>query len=207
MHNYKVAGSSIKQAFRPYAASPIEREMNWFGRQLARIGLRDIPDYPDHLTALEISECFPGVWDDYFTFGFVRNPWSWQVSLYSFMLQNENHWFHEETKAMNGFEEYIEWRVREGRVLQTSFFCDEDGKFIVDYIGRLENIRSHFRRVCDHLGVDAELPHKNESSHADYRQYYNSRTRELIAEHFSEDIDRFGYTFDGSSHQAPVIDA
>ncbi len=85
---------------------------------------------------------------------------------------------------MSGFEEYIEWRVKEGCFLQSSFFCDEDGRFIVDYLGRLENIRSDFQRVCDHIGVDAELPHENESSHANYRKYYNNRTRELVAERF-----------------------
>jgi hypothetical protein len=205
VHNYKVAGNSIKRALWQWASPPMKRELNWFERQLARIGIRGKPQYPSHLTALEIRERFPEVWDDYFTFGFVRNPWSWQVSLYFFMLQNEDHWFHDDVKSMDGFEEYIEWRVREGRVLQSSFFYDEDGEAIVDYIGRLENIRDDFQQICERVGVDATLPHKNKSSHADYREYYSDYTRNLIADHFAEDIDRFGYSFHGSTYSTPVL--
>jgi len=30
---------------------------------------------------------------------------------------------------------------------------------------------------------------------ADYRDYYTEKTRRLVAEHFREEIERFGYSF------------
>lgn len=204
IHNYKVAGTSIRKALRPYE-TPANQRLGWPKRQLARLGLVSAPTCADHAKATEVRDAFPERWQRYFTFGFVRNPWAWQVSLYFYMLQNEDHWFYDEVTSMDGFEEYIEWRVRNGRALQSSFFCKDNGEIIVDFIGRLENIRTDFQRIAEQIGVEASLPQKNESSHGDYRDYYDDHARSLVATHFAEDIDRFGYTFNGSPAPSPVL--
>ena len=204
-----MAGSSIKSALAPYATGP-RKYVGWVRRQLDRIDLLEIPDYPPHLKAKEIKEREPARWEQYFTFGFVRNPWSWQVSLYTYMLENENHHQHELIHSMNGFEEYIEWRVSEAKLLQSEFFCDEEGNIIVDAIGRLESIQDDFQAVCDTLGVEATLPHENASSHRDYRELYSEFTRSLVKKHFEEDIRRFGYDFEnlfgGMSEACDFVD-
>jgi hypothetical protein len=197
VHNYKVAGSSIKSALAPYATAP-RPYAGWVRRQLDKIGLLEISDHPSHLKAKEIKKRGPARWEQYFTFGFIRNPWSWQVSLYAYMLENENHRQHELIHAMDSFDEYIEWRVSKAKVLQSEFFCDERGNVIVDAIGRLESIQDDFQAICDVLGIDATLPHENSSSHRDYREYYSDHSKKLIEEHFSEDVKRFGYAFEGT---------
>ncbi|EIJ36877.1 hypothetical protein Thini_4397 [Thiothrix nivea DSM 5205] len=47
----------------------------------------------------------------------------------------------------------------------------------------------------DRLGISARLPKRNYSHHKDYRDYYDAHTQKLVADHFAEDIDLFGYTF------------
>jgi len=202
VHNYKVAGTSIRHALRPFG-TPLHERTSWFSRQLAKLGLHELSDCTTHAKARDIRDQFPERWEQYFTFGFVRNPWSWQVSLYFYMLQNEGHWFHEKAQSMSGFDEYIEWRVRNDRVLQSSFFQDENGDFIVDFIGRLENIREDFQSICSQIDIDAQLPHRNPSSHTDYRDYYDEHTKTLVEEHFTEDILTFGYSFDGTVDETP----
>jgi hypothetical protein len=96
---------------------------------------------------------------------------------------------------MKGFDEYIVWRVNEEKVLQKDFVTDSEGEMIVDFVGRYENLSKDFLKVCKILNINASLPHINKSSHMNYRSYYSAKTRSLVEENFSEDIELFGYTF------------
>lgn len=208
IHTFKVAGSSVKAALKPYATTA-KSAVGWrpfLDRQLVRLGLKGESSYPDHhITATEARREYPTEWANYFTFAFVRNPWSWQVSLYSYMRQHPHHFQHDLVQSMDGFDEYIDWRVREDKVLQSDLVCDAEGAILADYVGRLVTIRDDFATICDHLGLDASLPHENPSEHRDYRTYYTDRTRQLVAEHFRPDIERFGYDFDGVRDPSPIV--
>ncbi|RMF91729.1 MAG: sulfotransferase, partial [Nitrospinota bacterium] len=137
----------------------------------------------------------PPVYDRFFSFAFVRNPWDWQVSLYFYMLKTRDHFQHRLIHSMQGFEEYIRWRVREDRHLQKDFVTDEAGNLLVDFVGKYENLEQDFAQVCARIGIQAALPHLNQSGHRNYREYYNERTRNLVYDAFKEDIEFFHYTF------------
>ena len=142
----------------------------------------------------------PEIFNEFFKFAFVRNPWDWQVSLYSFMRQTPSHFQHDLISPMT-FDKYIEWRVTEDRRLQKEFVVDGNGQQIVDFIGRYERLSQDFQHVCNVLELDTTLPHKNPSSRRDYRIYYSEKSRRLVEEHFKEDLDFFGYTFDEGVHR------
>jgi len=189
IHVYKTGGKSIRTALRPYRDRP-----SLLQRALQKLNLITLPT---HASALEVREKWPRKWSAYFTFAFVRNPWSWQVSLYHYMSQQSSHKQHDVVTCFNSFEQYLDWRI-DGHVhLQQEYLTDESGTLLVDYVGRLETMREDFQTICERIGVEANLPHKNKSSHDDYRNYYNDRTRDLVAQHYTADIDRFGYSFDG----------
>ncbi len=160
--------------------------------------------HPQHLGALEWrTQLTPFIFNTLFKFAFVRNPWDWQVSLYHYCLQEPAHPDNAFFQSLGSFEKYIEWRVTQTLETQKSFLVDEEGKFIVDYIGRFENLSNDLEHVCQVLGFDnVHVPHVNASKHKDYRTYYNNRTRQLVEEHFQEDIAAFGYTFEKSRTQA-----
>jgi hypothetical protein len=94
------------------------------------------------------------------------------------------------------FDEYIRWRVVEDKHLQSSFVLDAQGNEIVDFVGRYENLHDDFAHVCATIGWDLELPHENVSRHSSFRSYYTDETAALVAQHFAEDVERFGYSFD-----------
>ena len=52
--------------------------------------------------------------------------------------------------------------------------------------------------MAQKLGITETLPHRRANPRArHYTEYYNARTREVIANKFKVDIERFGYEFAG----------
>jgi len=203
VHLYKTAGMSVRQALDPYAEG---RARRWVASYARRLGLPAPSTPPYHLSAREIRDRLGAeVFDGYFTFAFVRNPWDWQVSLFHYLRTRRDHRQHEMARAFPDFDAYIRWRVAEEVRLQNTFLADEAGRTIVDFVGRMETIDDDFARVCRAVGLPPlRLPHRNRSRHRDYRGYYTDETRDLVARAFAEDIDLFGYGFDGPVGAGPV---
>lgn len=197
VHVYKVAGQSVKLALRRH-------QLRWVPGP-ARTPVAKLIELPfayavrpldAHATALQIRQWMGAEeWDRIFTFTFVRNPWDWQVSLYHFIPTNRLNPQRRLVGAMT-FDEYIRWRVTEDKHLQSSFVVDAQGNEIVDFVGRFEHLADDVRHVGERIGWELELPHENASRHDTFRSYYTDETAALVAEHFAEDIDRFGYAFD-----------
>lgn len=202
IHVYKVAGSSIRKVLRKYEPVPV-RLKRIAGISMKKMGILNpekqlnYKNFEAHVTAKELKEKLPEkTYNSFFKFAFVRNPWDWQVSLYHYMLQEKKHPQHDFIKSVESFDHYIEWRVKEDKHLQKEFVTGDNGDIIVDFVGKIENLETDFNYVCKKIGIQSSLLHKNKSYHRDYRSYYNKKTKELIYEHFKEDIELFGYTFD-----------
>lgn len=198
IHVYKTAGVSIQTALQGYGQErPRIGWRNWFPSLTAKLRAQSYSDrYDTHITAKELKLELPEeVWQNSYKFAFVRNPWDWQVSLYSYMLEHEEHFQHKLIASMSGFEEFLEWRIAHDKVLQKSFVTGDDGNLILDFVGRFETLADDFASICSRLGVETRLPRLNASSHQAYQSYYDDRTMRLVLEAFREDVELFGYTF------------
>jgi len=196
IHNYRVAGTSIRKSLDKYVRKPLLRRIFGAIGVGNKLTHHKWKTFPAHIKANELKRILPAdLYDAFYKFAFVRNPWDWQVSLYHYMLKNKSHRQHTLISAMKSFDEYIVWRVSEGKVLQKDFVTDSEDTMIVDFVGRYENLNNDFLQVCKVLNINASLPHINKSSHMNYRSYYSAETRNLVEENFSEDIELFGYTF------------
>jgi hypothetical protein len=208
-HVAKTAGLSIREALKGYAQEPEKFKIKRPPK------LKDGAPNPLyevwealllHAKARDAAKELPAeVFDTSYKFAFVRNPWDWHVSMYHFILREKTHMRHKIVQSMGSFEEYLEWVVntknpypKGATKLQKDIITDADGKLLVDFVGRYEHLARDFAQVCRVLNIDATLQHINRTNHRDYRSYYNERTRNIVAEHFSADIELFGYTFDGS---------
>lgn len=224
IHVYKVAGTSITEALSPYVYDQsrlvylpvllgvLKRgivnhraltKYNFFPlvgikqQLLARVG---------HAKAKELKDAFPrDVFDGFYKFAFVRNPWDWQVSIYHYSLQRP--WSHaiKLFKSFGSFENYLEWRIERGVELQKEFVLSASGELLVDFIGHYETLHEDFETICNRLGIEYNLPHKNRSTHKDFREYYKPHTKALVAEAFKEDIEFFGYQFDNPQMLPPIL--
>ena len=89
---------------------------------------------------------------------------------------------------------------------QYFFIYDEFDTQLVDCIGRFENYEKDAQDILDRLGAlkffrtragthKPLIPHFNYSKHADYREVYNSKTRDIVYNIFKKDIQTFDYKF------------
>lgn len=133
----------------------------------------------------------------YFKFGFVRNPWDRAVSLYE---RREGL----QLRDKMSFDEFVEWmKFASSTCLhpvphryQLDWFVDPHGNVIVDFIGKFENLDSDWGKIAQKLGIDKPLPHLRQNPRKrHYTEYYNDRTRKIIADRFAIDIEYFGYEF------------
>lgn len=163
--------------------------------------LRYLYDRPDDVwDPNKVKGIVASIFKQYFKFGFVRNPWDRTVSLYE---RKEGIQF----SGKKTFEEFVDWINYSSDTClhptqhknQLDWFCAGNGKLLVDFIGRFERLDDDWKIVCEQLGIDVNLPHinKNPTRTRHYTEYYTKKTRQIIAEKFSVDIEYFGYEFEG----------
>ena len=141
-------------------------------------------------------------WDNAFTFCFVRNPWDRMVSWHHFRKSKGHknprlaHQTLEEMLIEFQTHSYIKYHWYTPSDPQCNWI-DIDGEQVVDFIGRFENLHEDFGKICEKLeATNVKLKHHNKSKRKHYAQYYTKETRDMVAEMYLKDIERFGYTFE-----------
>ena len=199
VHVYKNAGMSISKALSPFAVNRYQRETVRLLKQLHLPAPRrwDPTPFDTHATATDlVSLMGRDEFASFFSFGMVRNPWDWLVSLYSFVLKTPHHHLHQRFQDLGSFQSYIGWQCEGGLPLQKDFLFSSDGEQLVSFIGRYEELERDFRHVCEQLGVKVDLPKLNVSRKSrSYKEYYDDRLVEMVREKYQPDIDLFDYSF------------
>ena len=196
VHVYKVAGQSVKLALRRHDYRFLPGLRTPLSKLVELPQAYTFRSLEAHSTAAQIRDYLgQPKWDSMFSFSFVRNPWDWQVALYHFIQTNKFNFQRRMISEMS-FDEYIRWRVDEDVHLQRDFVFDRHGTQLVDFVGKLENLATDFKIVCDRIGVPAQLGHENASAHDAWRKYYTDTTAALIEEAYRPDIETFGYSFE-----------
>ena len=179
IHVPKAAGSSIEYALRQYSNTPVSFSSN---------GNAILED--KHKTAHEMKEALGPLWNSYFSFGVVRNPWERVVSNFLYLLNID----HPMTKGAKSPREWI---------LNNNVWCYPaynylfiDEKLAVNGLIRHETLQEDFNRICEAIEIEnIELPHMNKTAGKHFTEYYDDESRDIIAQLFERDIYHFGYKF------------
>ncbi len=151
---------------------------------------------------------------DYWTAGFVRNPWSRMVSWWRMVERFRD-------GAERGVERYLDHLSRntfvagiiedhpdfESFILeatdqhprlrkpQVEFMVAADRQ--ADFVGRQESLEDDLRTIYDHLGLAwVELQSVNiDPGRPDYHAVYTAASRDKVAELFAADVAAYGYDF------------
>lgn len=157
-----------------------------------------------HLPAYILREILGArMWDLYFKFAFVRNPWDWFVSQHFYNLQKKGRMLDARIpfleQSINGTYDFL--RIYRGAewadsACQNAFVCDARGGVLVDFLGRFEDFERDFATALSIFDdIDANLPHVNSSAHGHFKDYYTPATVEMIRDMYSRDISLFGYNY------------
>jgi len=152
-----------------------------------------------HETARHVRRLVPAsTFASFRKIAYVRNPFSWLVSLYELVLQSPRHRHYRILSAMNGFGDYVDWEIARNKRLQYPYLTDGHGRVLVDFLGRYERLAGDTATIFRTIGVDVEpLPHVGRFTRRDYRDFYDAPTRRKVAAHWARDLELFGYDFDG----------
>ena len=140
------------------------------------------------------------IWNEYFKFSFVRNPWDWMISQYkaraigTIPYRMGDLWVAEFRKTLPDF--IRQYRPFPHEKLTQSDYLNLD----LDFVGKYENREKDLKFISEKIGF--EISHKKRGGivkrHGqliDYWEIYNDESKKIVAEKFKEDIDRFGYEF------------
>lgn len=196
VHIRKAAGSSIRDTLEPLS---LPRRKDTLSKVKSRF-LNIETDYRkyafrQHNDINVAKKLLPDdIFQSYFKFAFVRNPWNRLVSEYEFIRRRPDHGRHSKVIKME-FEEYIRYQSRRFDAHQINMLADKNGVLLMDFIGKFENLQEDWNFVTDTLGIEnKELSHKKKAGIKNYDSYYTNETRDLVAELWKRDIETFGYS-------------
>jgi len=200
----KTGTHSIRRILRPYLGEGD-------GEQVALFENRALP-WPDvaalrhgHITAEQIRPVLGDeTFNAYFKFAVVRNPFDRFVSYCAFVSASTNGSFATSPRA---YMKQILTKTRPyDHILfrpQSEFVVDADGRSLMDFVGRVERLQQDCDHICDTIGVPrTELDRVNQSSHRDYREYYDDELIALVSEMYRSDLELFDYAFDRDAANA-----
>lgn len=134
---------------------------------------------------------------DFFVFAFIRNPWDWYVSRYS---------FEKSFRALPPFKEYMKSINNYWLINVFNELCFKDNKYAVDYMGRFENIEKSIKDINTLSGITPKIAYEtyckadnknriNASTHRPYIEYYDDESINIVMEKDKIIIDKFDYSF------------
>ncbi|WP_333365934.1 sulfotransferase family 2 domain-containing protein [Microcoleus sp. N3A4] len=169
----------------------------------------------DHVNLMQMKIAIPDkIWNSFFKFAFVRNPWDLVVSRYywekkgigcsaadfrDWLPRYVNSDYAEPERNSRGNIVKRIWEIGGGYIndLQTPFVFDKE-TIGIQFVGRYETLSTDFDAVCRTLGIKTPpLPHLKSGFRKIRRHHelYDDLSRRLVERAFATDIDHFGYVF------------
>ena len=199
----KTAGTSIESYFEKYCMPEGEWEESHAREEYISdtgiIGYRGSdaalkkPTWVNHLSAQKIRELIgSSIWDKYFKFTVIRNPFDKLISAFHFQIRNSS------LSAEKEIELFTDW------IKNSNLIIDRDRYFIsdevcVDYFIRFEDLDAGVNHVCNKINVPFEpwrIPEfkKGIRHHRiKIKDYYTNETEDIVRKNFDWEFNKFGY--------------
>lgn len=210
VHVPKTAGTAMTAALEPFAVTgtrtPLRRILRW-------LPLREAPErayFRKHETAAAMKfKLGSQVFDRFFRFTVVRNPFDHAVSHYEYLKEFRNARKAAEFAAMS-FGDYLHWRTTARgpfvpwfSVLpdQAHWLVDRDGQLLVNRVLRFETLAADFEALVEMIDLPGLRmqrinPTKAKAAGRSLASYYDRGTVAQVQALYARDFDLFGYSRD-----------
>lgn len=153
----------------------------------------------EHVPPMLVKDELGEIFNDYFKFSFVRNPYSWVVSQYFWNFKESLPKL--EVHHLEKLFEFLK-KVRRGingeSKFQFSFLSDDhgNGDLLVDYVGKVENFTNDFDAICKQIGIANEKSENcNENKKKHYLSYFTKESKKFVEVKYAKDFKKFNYSF------------
>lgn len=131
------------------------------------------------------------VWNDYYKFCFVRNPWDRVISQYYWRCKSE---------PRPSILEFLDRGGMKSLKRKSEGVYMINGTVVVDQICKFENIAEEMEEVRKQLGLpeSLDLPRAKSATRKDkrnYREVLSEEEKEKISDFFADEIKRMNYEF------------
>lgn len=216
VHVPKTAGWSMMDTLRPFSRPEKRTLLRSLSRRLPFRESVAQAHFRVHETAAAMAaKLGRDVWDQYFSFAVVRNPFDHAVSHYEYLKQHRSESVARRFRTMS-FREYLDDRLKRPFLKHTifvrmpdqaHFLVDARGGIAVDKVLRFEALRMEWPKLTEEIGLQGtELLYvnKTKAKSADRKlgSYYDDATFSLVKRIYHRDFDLFGYSRDLPEHLA-----
>tara|TARA_B100001093_G_scaffold462456_1_gene477687 strand:+ start:320 stop:964 length:645 start_codon:yes stop_codon:yes gene_type:complete len=141
------------------------------------------------------------VFNSLYKFCFVRNPYDRLFSAYTFLkeggVNNQDLEFSNSyLEEFASFDEFVLKGLEKEEIMnwvhfkpQYTFICDENDNIIMDFVGKMENLKADFNTVCKHLNIESELQKLNMSSAK--KNEFSEEVKAMIKLKYQKDFNLF----------------
>lgn len=163
---------------------------------------------PKHAKAAEVrARLGTDLYNEFFSFSFVRNPFDLMASSYFWWRQYAIYFRQHMSTAVAirrmSFSEYItspwgRYFINEQHGSMSDWF-QEGNQDIVNYVGKVEDLEQELSTIFQMAMLDTtrhQIPRANQTRRPPYQALYDARAKEIVSERFADVIERFGYHFD-----------
>lgn len=202
----KTAGTSVESYFEPYCMLDGEWQQTHtreeYSSSAGIIGYRGLHSkgktYFNHISAAGLKALLPeAIWQQYFKFAVIRDPFDKQVSAFYFFSKMKGIELSHDSKEL--VKQFRAWLSQTKGIYDGDKYLIES-KFILDGYIKYETLQQDLIKVGDLLDIpyeEARLPRfKSEFrpvARQHFAEFYDQPTVDIVRQRYEFELEKFGY--------------
>jgi hypothetical protein len=192
----KTATHAIRFALRPQMGENDLEQVSLFqNKKLPYEGISNLDH--GHIKCTEIMPILGDtIWNTYFKFAIVRNPFDRFISYVAFIHRNNPQFKINPSPFL--YNAIINKQTHKHILFkpQTDFIYNEKGKLMIDYVGRYENLQESYNYIANRLGIPSHtLEVVNTSIRNSYIDYFDEELKKFVLNFYRSDLENFNYLY------------